>query len=1132
MLGMGPQFATAGVQAVAVLAAAPCQGLSGASRLGGWSLELGSSRTASTTLALPPNRLLALEAAESGVDITLEVSPSPGVTLLADNPVRRSGIQRLLIHTGPSGAVNVTARAKLHAGVGSKVDLRAIDADPTGLSEACHSVLEAITSADQAYASAQKISTGQPGTTKASASDLYGRARRNYELAFANLEPETELLLRAELAHAIAALLYQDLGQWQESARWSTSAAALFLSAHDAYGRARTQALQAAAWMELAALPNPSTATEVTRHDSHELLRHAEDLLISLASFHEKRGEYLDAALQRNNYALAAYYEGAYESALRAYSKALVLYGKLGYAYGLAQVTQNMALAEADLGRESAALAAYQRALKLISVEDSPTLYADVLNNCGLTNANAGHLDIALAQHAQALELGTRIQSRPLQARSLFGVARVYDAAGDADQAGEFLHEALDIWGENAEARSRVAALRLLADIEAQRNHLDQSIRLERQALGLATDAVIRIRLLVQIADSESLLAQSAAARDDLSLASQIAAHAGPVIRGVVDLQRGILEFRQGHLDAARHFTHAALVIDRASGLDARAFDALVALSRIEAAAGRPDRALRYLDRGLDLSEVIRAQASNPELRATSMQPLRPAFDLEVELWVQRSQRALTAGDRAGAERAARAALEVTERSRARAMQDIALTNYTGVTAGTLGPLLARKSELIHDIAAHQDRLEEGGVRSPLLATALRRDVSHLREDLTLLDSRLAVLGGVAHADRAEPALKLDRLPTDTAIVAYWVGESRAYAWVVSRAALQLVELGSSATLRQSAGAAHAAFNDLSTTSSADRLQADENLSRTVLRPLLKLVAPDIKRLVIIPDGPLHYVSFAALPVRAEAHDSFLVRQYEMAYGSSIGSLLRTTPRSITTDESMLLVDDAIYGRDDPRLPEHPGGTLLASVREPPRLRSGLVPAALERLTATAEEGAAILRAASPMTVDHLEGFAATRDAVLGRPLERYRYIHFAVHATTDARIPQLSSLIFSTHDSRGHPVEDRIWAGDLITRQFNASVVVLSACDTALGTDIDGEGLLGLRYVVLARGAQSVVASLWAVPDRTTEMLMQNFYRGLLSEHRRPESALASAMQQILQQGTRDPALWAGFTATVGSLN
>jgi CHAT domain-containing protein len=207
-------------------------------------------------------------------------------------------------------------------------------------------------------------------------------------------------------------------------------------------------------------------------------------------------------------------------------------------------------------------------------------------------------------------------------------------------------------------------------------------------------------------------------------------------------------------------------------------------------------------------------------------------------------------------------------------------------------------------------------------------------------------------------------------------------------------------------------------------------------------------------------------------------------------------------------------------------------VREPPRLRSGLVPAALERLTATAEEGAAILRAASPMTVDHLEGFAATRDAVLGRPLERYRYIHFAVHATTDARIPQLSSLIFSTHDSRGHPVEDRIWAGDLITRQFNASVVVLSACDTALGTDIDGEGLLGLRYVVLARGAQSVVASLWAVPDRTTEMLMQNFYRGLLSEHRRPESALASAMQQILQQGTRDPALWAGFTATVGSLN
>ncbi len=96
--------------------------------------------------------------------------------------------------------------------------------------------------------------------------------------------------------------------------------------------------------------------------------------------------------------------------------------------------------------------------------------------------------------------------------------------------------------------------------------------------------------------------------------------------------------------------------------------------------------------------------------------------------------------------------------------------------------------------------------------------------------------------------------------------------------------------------------------------------------------------------------------------------------------------------------------------------------------------------------------------------------------------------------------------------------------RRFNARAIVLSACDTALGRDIGGEGLFSLRYVVLARGAQSVVASLWAVPDRATAMLMQSFYQSLLRENRRPEAALAVAMRQMLERGPRDPAFWAAI--------
>jgi CHAT domain-containing protein len=1111
--------------------AGACTGLTRAPRLGHWNLDFNAGRTSSATLALPANRWVMLEAVEFGVAATLEATSDPGPTLQADNPVRRTGVLRLLIHTGPNGQVSVTARAKASLVSTSRVEVRAIDTDATDFSAACRTVVGAVSSADAAYAKAQAISTAQAGVAAGSASDLYGTARRNYELAFTRLDPQTELALRAELAHAITAVLYQDLKQEQESAQWSERAAALFQTAGDPYGRARSQALQAAAWMELATLPNASTAAEVTRHDSEALLRHAEDQLTALARFHEGRGELFDAALQRNNIGLARYYGGAYAGALRAYAKALALYGKLGYSPGLAQVTQNIALAEWELGRVTSALGAYQRALHLIAVADSPKLYTDMLNNCGLANRTAGHLDIALAQHTQALELSTRMQSPWQQARSLFGIAMVYSAAGDRSQAADFLREALDLLAHYADARSQVADLRALALIQAQDGNDAESVRLDREALGIATDTATRIRLLVQIADSESRLAQPVAANNDLKLAEQITAGADPVSHAAVDLERGMLEFREGHLDAARRATHAALAADRALGLEAPAFEAIVAAARVEAAAGRSAAELRYLDEGLGLSEAIRVQALDPELRATSMQPLRPAFDLEVDLWVRRYQAALARGDRPGAEHAAQTALEVTERSRARAMKDIALVDYSNAPAAALTPLLARKSELIRDIAAHEYRLEEGS--SPPLIAAVRTDISHLREQLALVDSRLAGLGGEStRTDNSAPALRADRLPPDTAVISYWLGEARACAWVVTHAGLRLVDLGSSASLREGARAVHTAFDNLSTLNATDRLRADERLSQIALRPLLAMLPTGVKRLVVIPDGPLHYVPFAVLPMQANVRDSFLIRQFDLAYGSSLGSLLRKGAPAKPTEDRMLLVADAVYGRDDSRLTGRASAPRLAAMQEPPRLRSALAPIALERLPATAAEAAAIVRVAPPVMVDRLEGFAATRGAVLDSPLDRYRYIHFAAHATTDASIPQLSSLILSAFDQQGKPIENRVWAGDLMTRRFNASTVVLSACDTALGANVESEGLLGMRYVVLARGAQSVVASLWAVPDRTTANLMQAFYLELLQNHRRPESALASAMRQSLRDESTDPALWAGFTATIASLD
>jgi CHAT domain-containing protein len=103
---------------------------------------------------------------------------------------------------------------------------------------------------------------------------------------------------------------------------------------------------------------------------------------------------------------------------------------------------------------------------------------------------------------------------------------------------------------------------------------------------------------------------------------------------------------------------------------------------------------------------------------------------------------------------------------------------------------------------------------------------------------------------------------------------------------------------------------------------------------------------------------------------------------------------------------------------------------------------------------------------------------------------------------------------------------------QLNARAVVLSACDTAMGKNISGEGLMGLRYVVLARGAQAVIASMWPVADQVSAELMARFYTTLLKDELRVTPALSDAMRAAIKGRFKDPGLWAAYAVTVADLD
>jgi CHAT domain-containing protein len=222
----------------------------------------------------------------------------------------------------------------------------------------------------------------------------------------------------------------------------------------------------------------------------------------------------------------------------------------------------------------------------------------------------------------------------------------------------------------------------------------------------------------------------------------------------------------------------------------------------------------------------------------------------------------------------------------------------------------------------------------------------------------------------------------------------------------------------------------------------------------------------------------------------------------------------------LLLIADPVYSADDVRLAAKPGAV-------PPGQATLQTSRLLRRLPGTAREAQAIGALFDPRRSDRMIGFDATRAALLERDLARYRYIHIAAHGTGDAGSPKFSQIMLSTFERSGRPIVGEVFAGDLAMRRIAAEVVVFSACETAVGRPLAGEGLLGLGYAAHAGGARAVVASLWQAPDRTSSDLMAAFYRALIHDRSTPRAAMASAMRKV-RTTFADPALWAAFQLSV----
>jgi CHAT domain-containing protein len=159
------------------------------------------------------------------------------------------------------------------------------------------------------------------------------------------------------------------------------------------------------------------------------------------------------------------------------------------------------------------------------------------------------------------------------------------------------------------------------------------------------------------------------------------------------------------------------------------------------------------------------------------------------------------------------------------------------------------------------------------------------------------------------------------------------------------------------------------------------------------------------------------------------------------------------------------------------------------------------------------------------KGFDASRETAMSSGIGQYQIVHFATHGFLNSEHPELSGIVLTMVDRNGKSTNGLMPLHDIYNLELSAELTVLSACQTALGREIRGEGIVGLTHGFMAAGSKSVVASLWKVDDRATAALMADFYEAMLDKGMAPAAALRSAKLKMMQDKQWSaPYYWAGF--------
>ena len=570
------------------------------------------------------------------------------------------------------------------------------------------------------------------------------------------------------------------------------------------------------------------------------------------------------------------------------------------------------------------------------------------------------------------------------------------------------------------------------------------------------------------------------------------------------------------------------------------------------------------IESAIENVESVRAKVVNPEYRLSYFAGSQDYYEFYVDLLMRLHKQNPNDGSDAKA-------LQASERARARSLLDTLTEANADIRQGVDPALLQRERRTQSRLNARAQAQMEllSGPHTEAQATAIAEEVQTLIKDLQQAETEIRQTSPHYAALMQPRPLTLKEIQTqlldqDTLLLEYSLGKEHSYLWVVTSSSITSYELAKRDEIETAAGRFYNLLNvrnrDVKGETSKQREvrvgKADleiplaaASLSRMVLAPAAGQLGK--KRLMIVADGALHFVPFAALPVvtgGATKTAKPLIADHEIVNlpsASTLSVVREETAGRPPAAKSLVALADPVFMNDDERVKKveisnsgtRPRSVRQASVRGKNALDRQLVKAVgdtgvatqdmyIPRLPGTRQEAEQIVAmvpaAESRLALD----FAASRETATSMELGQYRYVHFSTHGLLNSVHPELSGVVFSLVNERGEAQDGFLRAHEIFNLKLPAEVVVLSACQTGLGKEIRGEGLVSLTRGFMHAGAPRVVVSLWDVSDWGTTELMVRFYHGMLKEDMRPAAALRAAQISLMNDKRwAPPYYWASFT-------